>query len=225
MTTDVSSFINIVISDLKIMDRAVSYKRLICRNDDNTEKIYIEYYVEDDKAYVYLFKRTDHDIDTFCIISGKDTKSIESKDFLDGINKWNAAHPEYTLYLFNVGTNIIIRPSYVRQKLSDIINDDFDGNVLSVSKIISIDEEHNMGILVGMQNSGFGYIINYIGNQNPIQQVSIKNIMFTGKITYDELNKDIDDNIDTVGKINFTRDDMIIHDSDGSVTRLMFKEE
>jgi hypothetical protein len=49
--------------------------------------------------------------------------------------------------------------------------------------------------------------------------------MFTGKITYDELNKDIDDNIDTVGKISFVRDDMIIHDSDGSVTRLVFKEE
>jgi hypothetical protein len=76
-----------------------------------------------------------------------------------------------------------------------------------------------------MQNNGFGYIINYIGKENPIQQVTIKNIMFTGKITYDELNKDIDDNIDTVGKINFVRDDMIIHDSDGSVTRLVFKEE
>ena len=30
---------------------------------------------------------------------------------------------------------------------------------------------------------------------------------------------------DCVERINFVRDDMIIHDSDGTVTRLMFKEE
>ena len=225
MAMVISTLIDKIISDLKSMDFDVSYKRLIHEDTDNNTKLYVEYFRDKESSNVYLYLRTKDSIEGMNIICGYNPSYIQPRDFIDGIMRWNAEHEDFTLYLDEMWGSIIIKPSYLKRTISDILEYDFDGNTLSTSRIISIDGDNNIGILVGMQDSGFGYIINYIGKENPIQQVNIKNIMFSGKIPYDDINKALFDRLNAVNKLNFERDDMTVTDSDGKIMILVFKEE
>ena len=225
MAMVISTLIDKIISDLKTMDFDVSYKRLIHNDTENKTKLYTEYFRDKESSNVYIYLRTKDSIEGMNIICGYNPSYLQPRDFIDGIKRWNAEHEDFTLYLDEMWGMVVIKPSFLKGILSDMLEHDFDGNTLSAGRIVSMDENTNIGFLVGMQNSGFGYIINYIGKENPIQQVNIKNIMFSGKIPYDELNNDSFDRVDTISKLNFEKNDMSITDSDGKIIRLVFKEE